>query len=150
LIPTCCNCKLVDGEEPHPSNYQGCSQTREEMRKRKLQRATKSISGRVFSSNQTTPGLSLAAALHRNTQHQQQPHLPMVVQACAATVGEMSAPPPLRHNQQVPSQSVQAPNVNNSFLNEMFKVVATVFQQIMTEINGFIGPSKLSHSMRMA
>jgi hypothetical protein len=44
----------------------------------------------------------------------------------------------LRHNQQVPSQSVQSPNANNSSLNDMFKVVTTVrvFQQIMTEVNG--------------
>jgi hypothetical protein len=54
-----------------------------------------------------------------------------------ATLGEMSAPPPLRHiQQQLLSQSVQAPNVNSSSLNNMFKVVATVFQQIMTELNG--------------
>jgi hypothetical protein len=35
-----------------------------------------------------------------------------------------------------PSQSVQAPNVNSSSVNDMFKVVATVFQHIMTELNG--------------
>jgi hypothetical protein len=44
-------------------------------------------------------------------------------------------PPPLRHNQQqVPSQSVQAPNANSSALNDMFTIVATIFQQIMTEL----------------
>jgi hypothetical protein len=49
----------------------------------------------------------------------------------------MSALPPLRHNQQqVPSQSVQAPDVNSSSLKDMFEVVAMVFQQIMTELNG--------------
>jgi hypothetical protein len=42
-----------------------------------------------------------------------------------------------KHNQQqVPSQSVQAPNVNSSSLNDMLKVVATVFQQILTGLNG--------------
>jgi hypothetical protein len=46
-------------------------------------------------------------------------------------------PAPLRHNQhQVQSQSVQAPNMNSSSLNDMFKVVATIFQQIMTELSG--------------
>jgi hypothetical protein len=49
--------------------------------------------------------------------------------------GRISAPPPLRHNLQVPSQSVQAPNVNSSFLN-MFKLFAMIFQQIMAELNG--------------
>jgi hypothetical protein len=39
---------------------------------------------------------------------------------------------PLRHNKRVP---IQAPNVNSSSLN-MFTVVATIFQQIMTEVNG--------------
>jgi hypothetical protein len=43
------------------------------------------------------------------------------------------APRHLKHNrQQAPSQSVQAPNVNNSFLNDMLTVVTTVFKQIMT------------------
>jgi hypothetical protein len=52
-------------------------------------------------------------------------------------VEEMNALPPLRHNQQqVPSQSVQAHNVTGSFLNDMFKVDATVFQQIMTAQQG--------------
>jgi hypothetical protein len=59
------------------------------------------------------------------------------MQACPTTVGEMSAPSPLRHNQQqVPSHSVQAPNANSSSVNNMFKVVTVIFQQIMTELNG--------------
>jgi hypothetical protein len=32
--------------------------------------------------------------------------------------------------------SVQAPNSNSSSKNDMFTVVGTIFQQIMTEING--------------
>jgi hypothetical protein len=50
----------------------------------------------------------------------------------------MSVPSPLRHKQQgVPSQSVQARNVDSFFfLNDMFTVVATAFQQTMTELNG--------------
>jgi hypothetical protein len=49
----------------------------------------------------------------------------------------MSDPPTLRHiRQQATSQSVQAPNANSSSLNDMFKVVAAIFQQIMTELNG--------------
>jgi hypothetical protein len=57
-ILTCCNCKLVDGEEPHPSNCRGCRHAKEEVRKRKSQRAPKTTTGRVFSSSHTTPGLS--------------------------------------------------------------------------------------------
>jgi hypothetical protein len=48
----------------------------------------------------------------------------------------MSVPPPLRYNQEVPSQSVQAPNANSSSVNDMFKVVALTFQQIMRELSG--------------
>jgi hypothetical protein len=33
-------------------------------------------------------------------------------------------------------QSLQTPNVNGSSLNDMLKVVTTVFQQIMTECYG--------------
>jgi hypothetical protein len=52
-------------------------------------------------------------------------------------VGKISAPPPLRHNQQqVPSQCVQAPNANSSSLDDMFTAVSTMFQQIMTELSG--------------
>jgi hypothetical protein len=42
----------------------------------------------------------------------------------------------LRHNQQVPSQSVQVANANSSSLKNMFKAVAMIFQQIMTDLNG--------------
>jgi hypothetical protein len=56
-----------------------------------------------------------------------EPHPPPVAQACH--------PSPLKHNQQLPSQ-FQAPNAKNSSLNDRFKVVATVFQQVMTELNG--------------
>jgi hypothetical protein len=50
--------------------------------------------------------------------------------------GRNGCPAPLRHNQQVPRQSIQTPNVNSSSLKDMFDVVTTVFQQIMTELNG--------------
>jgi hypothetical protein len=50
---------------------------------------------------------------------------------------EMSAPTPLRHDQQqVPSQSIQASNANSSYVNNVFTVIGTIFQQIMTELNG--------------
>jgi hypothetical protein len=34
------------------------------------------------------------------------------------------------------TKSVQALNANSSSLNDMFKAVATIFQQIMTELTG--------------
>jgi hypothetical protein len=51
-------------------------------------------------------------------------------------VGETSVPPPIRQKQQVQGQSVQTPNVNSSYLNNLFKVVATIFQEIMTQLSG--------------
>jgi hypothetical protein len=60
----------------------------------------------------------------------------LVAQACPTPVEEMSALPLLRHNQQVPSQSVRTPDVNSLSVNGIFKVVTMVFQQIMTELNG--------------
>jgi hypothetical protein len=135
-IPTCCNCKLVDGEEPRPSNYRGCRHAEEKMRKRKLKKGSKTTTGRVFSSSHTTPGLPFAAVLRSNSQQQQQPQPPSAAQACPVPLsGRNECRPPLRHNQQVPSQSVQVPNANSSSLN-MFTVVAIIFQQILTQLNG--------------
>jgi hypothetical protein len=68
--PKCCNWKLVDGEEPHPSNYRRCSHVRDETRKNKSQRASNTTTGRVFSSSRSTPGLSFAAAMRSNTEQQ--------------------------------------------------------------------------------
>jgi hypothetical protein len=90
-IPTCCNCKLVDGEEPHPSSYRGCRHTKE---KRNSQTAPRTTTGRMFSSSHTTPGRASAAVLRRNTQQQQQPQPPSVAKAYPASVGEMSRPLP--------------------------------------------------------
>jgi hypothetical protein len=90
-------------------------------------RTPKTTSGRVFSSNHTIPGLSFAAALHTNTSKHQQPHPSPL---CTDVV-------PLRHNQQeVPNLSVQNPNVNSSSMNDIFIVVATVFEHVMAEFNG--------------
>jgi hypothetical protein len=135
--PACCNCKLGEGEEPHPSNYRGCSHAREELRKKKLQRAPKPPTGRVFSSRTTSPGVSFAAALRANTQQQQAPHL--VPQASKSKVAEMGTPAPVMVNQQQKEsgQSAQASNVSSASLNNMFRV-ATAVQQIMTELNGAV------------
>jgi hypothetical protein len=72
-----------------------------------------------------------------SSSHMQQPQPPSVAQTCSATVGEISAPPPLGYNQQVPSQLVQAPNAKSSSLNMSTRtLVATVIQQIMADRNG--------------
>jgi hypothetical protein len=59
----CYKCQLVEEQKVHPSNYTCCRHAKEEMHKWKSQRESKSITVRVFSSNFTTPGLSLMAAL---------------------------------------------------------------------------------------
>jgi hypothetical protein len=61
--PAYCNCQLAEGEKPHAANYRGCKHAREELQRRKAQTAPKTATGRVISSNLTTPGVSFAAAL---------------------------------------------------------------------------------------
>jgi hypothetical protein len=65
--PTCCNCQLAGGEKVHPANYHGCRHAKEQLQKRKSQRTPKTTTGRVFSSNLTTPGVSFVAALQGST-----------------------------------------------------------------------------------
>jgi hypothetical protein len=131
--PACCNCKLVDGEKPHPSNYRGCSHAKDEMRKRRSQKTSKTITGKVFNSNYTTPGLS-AAALRTNTEEQQRPHASQTADAAPVALQQTRAPPVLKNRPQQTVQSVQAPNVNSSSLDNMFKV-ASVVHQIITRLN---------------
>jgi hypothetical protein len=96
------------------------------MRKKKSQKAAKTTVGRTFSSIHTT---------------QDCPTQQHIGTAASATLSCAGLP---RHSgrndptsleaqlQQVPSQSVQAPNANVSSVNDMFRVVAMIFQQIMT------------------
>jgi hypothetical protein len=43
--PTCCNCRLVEGEKAHPANYRGCRHAKDEMQKKKVQRTPKNTTG---------------------------------------------------------------------------------------------------------
>jgi hypothetical protein len=130
--PACCNCKLGNGEEPHPSNYRGHSHAREELRKKKSQGAPKPAMARVFTSNFTTPGVSFVAALRANTQQKQTLH--HAPQAGNSRIAEMGTPTMVQQQQKVTGQSAQASNVNSASLDNMFRV-ATVVQQIMTGLN---------------
>jgi hypothetical protein len=69
--PTCCKCRLAEGEKPHPANYRGYRHAKKEMQKKKSQRTPRTTTGRVFPSNLTTPGMSFAAALRGKTEEQQ-------------------------------------------------------------------------------
>jgi hypothetical protein len=66
--PTCCNFQLVEGEKAHPDYYRGCRHSNEQLQKRKSQRTPRTIAGRVFSSNLTTPGVSFVVELRGSTQ----------------------------------------------------------------------------------
>jgi hypothetical protein len=74
--PACCYCQLAEGDKQHPANYRGCRLAKEELQKKKSQSKPKATTGRAFSSRQTTPGISFAAALRGGTQ--QQPQAPQV------------------------------------------------------------------------
>jgi hypothetical protein len=107
---------LVDGEEPLPSNDRGCRQAKEDVRKRKFQKAPKMTTVRVLFSSHTAPGLSFT----------------MVLYSSSLSHPQLQWPAP----RSLEAQPVEAPNTNSSSLNDMFKVVATVLQQIMTELDG--------------
>jgi hypothetical protein len=128
----------VEGEEPHPTNYQGCRHAKEELQKKKSQRTPRTTTGRVFSSNLTTPGVSFAAVLQGKTEEQQQPQTHQVAVA-GPTAIERRVPVALaQHEHQTTGQSVWAPNANSLPLDKMLKVVVTVVRQIMTEFNGAV------------
>jgi predicted Zn-ribbon and HTH transcriptional regulator len=130
--PACCNCQMAEGEKPHPANCRGCRHAREELQRRKAQRAPKTATGWVFSSNLTTPGVSFAAALRGSAAQQQQQPPP---EADPPAGGNLSAPTSGRP--QNAGQSVRAPTVSSHPLDKMLRVVTAV-QQIMTEFNGAV------------
>jgi hypothetical protein len=61
--PACCNCKLTDGEKPHPSNYRGCKLAKEEMQKRTQKPQAKEQTGMVFTTRRVTHTISFAEAV---------------------------------------------------------------------------------------
>jgi hypothetical protein len=53
--PHCCNCKLAEGERPHPANYRGCKLAKDEMlRRRTPQTESKNTTGRNITPRYTT------------------------------------------------------------------------------------------------
>jgi hypothetical protein len=133
--PTCCNCRLAEGERLHPANYRGCIQMKDEMQK-KSQRTPKTTTGRLISSKLTTPGMSFAAALRGKTEEQQQPQTHQVAGPATMEPRVYVALP--QQEQQKAGQSVRAPHFNSLSLDKMLKVVVMVVQQIMTESNGAV------------
>jgi hypothetical protein len=102
------------------------------MEENKSQRTPSTTTGRVFSSNLTTPGTSFAAALRGKTEEEQQPR-----------TSQMAGPNTMEHrvpntNSKKTGQLVWAPNINSLSLDKTLKVLVTVVQQIMTESNGAV------------
>jgi hypothetical protein len=133
--PACCNCKLAEGEKPHPSTYRGCSHAKEEMRWKKIPRTPKPSTGRAFSSKYTTSSMSFAEALQSKADQTQQSHLSQA--AAAATVTVIQPRVQTSSKWQQAGQSAPAHILNSSPLDNMVRVV-TVVQQFITEYNGAV------------
>jgi hypothetical protein len=59
-----CNCKLEEGEKPHPSNCWGCKTAKEELQKKKLQKPqTKGTTAKVFTPRLLSSTVSYAEAI---------------------------------------------------------------------------------------
>jgi hypothetical protein len=105
--PACCNCRLAEGEKPHPANYRGSSHAKEELQRKRSQKSPKTTTGRVFSSTIATPGVSFAAALGGGRQQHQQPSAPQAPAVVEKLIPSAAAP------QQPTDQSARAPNINS-------------------------------------
>jgi hypothetical protein len=116
---TCCNCQLAEGEKAHPANYRGCRHAK--LQKRKSQRRPKTTTGRVFSSNLTTSGISFAAALRGSIAQQQRPQARQIPVADPSS-GEKPMSLLLNSNKKPVSQSVRAAIVNSQPLDNMVRI----------------------------
>jgi hypothetical protein len=133
----CCNCKLGLEDKPHPSNYGGSKLAKEEMLRRKLQKApARPATGRVFQSRFTTPELSFAAALSTSSRQQQQTTPRPAPQSHPLPAGRLRVLPSTQQ-QQSKKETGQSVQESSPLLSDMFKV-ATLVQQIMTELNGAV------------
>jgi hypothetical protein len=133
--PACCNCKLAEGEKPHPFNYRGCSYGKEEMYRRKIPSAPKPNTGRAFSSKYIISGVSFLEAILSKADQTQQNNPHQAAAAAPATVDQPRVQ--TQPKWQEAGQSVPAPIVNSLPLDNMVRVV-TVVQQFMTEYNGAV------------
>jgi hypothetical protein len=113
--PACCNCQLAEVEQPQPSNYRGCSHTKEETRHRKIPRAPKPNTGRAFASKYIMPGMSFTEALQSKADQTQQSH-PRQTAAAAPT-------------------TMDQPRVQTSPKWQKAGQSATAVQQLMKEYN---------------
>jgi hypothetical protein len=66
LTPACCNCRLAEGEKPHPANYRGCSHAKEELQRKKSEQSPKPTTRRAFISTLAAPDMSFAGGTPRH------------------------------------------------------------------------------------
>jgi hypothetical protein len=72
--PHSCNCTLKYSKQTHPSTYRGCSQAKEEVLWRKVQKMNvRGNTGQILTTNHVTLGNSFAMAVRGSMQQQQQP-----------------------------------------------------------------------------
>jgi hypothetical protein len=91
--------------------------------------------GKLFTSNYRTSGLSFAEALRNNAGHQQQ-RIPSQDPVAGPPAG-IKLSTSASGQQQKSGQSVRAPIVNSQPLDNMLRVVTAV-QQMMTEFSGAV------------
>jgi hypothetical protein len=124
---------MAEGEKPHPANYRGCRQAKEDLQKLKLQGTPKPTPKRVFSSTTTMPGVSFAAAVRGSEAQHHTRQVPAAEPAAEVKTTRTPAP------HQKPGQSVPAPTVKSLPL-VMVRVVTRVQQ--MTELSGAVSEEK--------
>jgi hypothetical protein len=105
----------MEGENPHPASYRGCSIAKGELQRRRA-RAPKGPTGRTFFSKFTLQQQSYAAVLRQDKQHQQ----PQTTQTEQQYLPQKEF--------QKTDLSVQAPSSSNN------DSVATVVRQITTKL----------------
>jgi hypothetical protein len=133
-IPSCCNCKLKDGDSSHKANYRGCSHTKEELQRKEEPTHDKP---RIIRKN-------LLLQVHNAR---------AVVSLCSTQPRgreqKESAGPPETANHQQRLRSVKANIVNNNAMDDTY-VAFTMVQQIMTGLSGAASEEeKFQSSLRL-
>jgi hypothetical protein len=126
--PSCYNCKLAEGEKPHPSNYRGCGHAK---RKRSAEGdPRKKRRQKQEGSSYTTSGMAIVAALCKKSEKSQQPRSDQIAVPAETTVVQGNSS--TASQQKEAGQSVQASNVNSDLL-DMVRAL-TVVEQIVAEL----------------
>jgi hypothetical protein len=133
---------VAEGKKPRPANYRDCRHAKEGLQNKKYKRKHKSRTGRVFSSNLSTPGVSFVAG-PRGSKEQKQQLKARQVPGTNAPAGINLSTPASGQQKKKKSGSVRgAPTVNSQPLDNMLGVVTTV-QLIMTVFNDAVSEEEI-------